>query len=88
MKPDDYSHRAKVIRKTGRTPAEEVAAFVTRVKFLLAKEARCPDCAKEKRLAEEAAKVASRAVEFQEGTTNPGICWRHVVLRRQMAYSD
>jgi hypothetical protein len=54
-----------------RTPQQEMSAWKTRVAELLSKEARCPGCAKAKRV--------------NEGTTNPVICLRHQEIRQSMA---
>jgi hypothetical protein len=54
-----------------RTPAQEMSAWKIRVAELFAKEAKCPACAKAKRL--------------NEGTLNPSICNRHIEIRQSMA---
>ncbi len=55
-----------------RTPEQETQAFKRRVEELLQKEARCPDCAKWRRL--------------NEGKTFTLICERHQNIRSYMAF--
>lgn len=54
-----------------RTPAKEMSAWKIRVVEHFAKEAKCPACAKAKRL--------------NDGTLLPIICTRHMEIRQEMA---